>query len=389
MGGAAPSGLGERFARKLSGVDNDVVDLAEIEGVDLSFAADSSTRLAVTARIEPAVLGTEPAAYPAANVYRPVAEFRSFYRYRVGSLPWQPRIDGSLEGESLGMPLFAENLTLGSGHPESPTWAWVGDDGSTLYALLDVTSDNTLDGGADYARLHVKTPGGLRTFGVTTADTRWGRAGFEYTDRVGWEHKVYEIAVPLAEIGVVTGTELEIAFTMYGTVSTQLNFSTDVNGVDPDSAPSGSTFTFTVKYWGVGSNDEPLRTDLWIDLDGDGQQDARSPIFTDLGGSWPWIGAIALLVAMLLVAGHRRSLPRLAALAVALVALSTCRLPMTRQEIYPMTGSGTDWVAGVVFTAEVPLVRDPGAYEFMFLFENYLSIPVSGPAAGVLELTIE
>ncbi|MCX7030173.1 MAG: hypothetical protein NTU62_08645, partial [Spirochaetes bacterium] len=245
--GCAPRGLDARLARKLSAADNDVVPFSDIAGVELRFAAGRKAKLAISARVEPAVLGTLPAAYPAANVHREVAAFSSFYTYRIGSRPWSPVVDGSLSTEQLNAPLFRESLPLGSGHPESPTYGWIGDDGRYLYAALDTTADNTLDPGKDYARLHLKTAAGIRTFEVTTNLVTWGRSGFEYTDRVGWEHKVYEMAIPLDEIGAVAGSELELAFTVYGTLGTQIYWSTDPNGVDPDSGASGDTFTFTVK----------------------------------------------------------------------------------------------------------------------------------------------
>ncbi len=343
--------------------------------------------------MEPAVIGTEPAAYPVDNLYRPASAFQSFYRYRVGSRSWTPRIDGSLRGETLGKPLFSVNMPLGSGHPESPTWAWVGDDGITFYGLLDVTADNTLDGGKDYARLHVRTAGGIRTFGVTADDSRWGRAGFEYTDRVGWEHKVYEIAVPLSEIGGIAGGDVDLAFTAYGTMAPpppSIDFDADFNGVDPDSGPSGTTFTFTVNYTDATAGGAPQRHDLWIDVNQNGSPDAAAMMPWTGGGAGPWIGLGGAVVAFALVLVLRRKpLARLAAVAAAVVALSTCKLPVTTQEIYPMTGAGTNWVAGVVYTAEVQLVAEPGNYVFSFLFKDSTGTDVGGGAGGPLNVTVE
>jgi hypothetical protein len=387
--GKTPKGLDERLSRKLLSADNDIVDFAEIAGRDLVFAPGRQARLSITARAEPAVIGTDPAAYPAANVYRPVSAFQSFYRYRLGSRSWTPSIDGSLRNETLGKPLFSVNQPIGSGHPESPTWAWVGDDGTNLYALIDFTADNTLDGGKDYARMHVRTADGIRTFGVTAESERWGKAGFEYTDRVGWEHKVYEIAVPLSELGAVTGSDLDLAFTLYGTAATSISFATDPNGVDPDFAPSGSTFTFTVKY-SNSSGAAPQRHDLWIDVNQNGLPDAAAPFVLPWSGAGPWLAGAAVLAGLAcLVAVRRRTLARLLAVAIAAFALTTCKLPTT-QEIYPMSSSGTDWMLGVVFTADVELVADPGDYVFEFLFEDNFGTPVmAGSAAGPHAVVIE
>jgi hypothetical protein len=155
---------------------------------------------------------------------------------------------------------------------------WVSDDGRSLFAALDVTADNTLDAGKDYGQLFVKSPAGVREFKVTTLQERWGRAGFEYTDLVGWEHKVYEMAIPLAELGANSGAELELAFAAYGTMAPPpaLEYGADPNGVDPDRGASGTSFTFTVEYWDIGGNAAPSRRDVWIDLDRDGQEDAAS-----------------------------------------------------------------------------------------------------------------
>jgi hypothetical protein len=391
--GGAPRGLDDRLARKLSGADNDVVDLAEVAGKDLAFPAGLRARLALTARIEPGSLGTEPVAFPGANTYRPAAAFVSFYRYRPGSNRLAPVIDGSLREERLGSPFFRETFPSGTGHPDSPTWAWVGDDGRTLYALLDVTADNTLDAGKDYARLHLRTPGGVRTYEVSSRDGPWGRSGFEYTDRVGWEHKVYEIAVPLAELAVGRAGDLDLAFTVYGTFGPPtIGWDADSNGVDPDSGASGTTFTFTVKFQDATFPAAPNRHDLWIDLDGDGVQDAGSPALPPLGGPWPWIAALALVAgAALIVAARRRLLPPLAVLAVAAaLALAACVAPPTTQEIYTMSAGGADWAGGVVYTAEVPLVAAPGAYDFEFIFVNGMDNPVtSGSAVGTHTVVVE
>jgi hypothetical protein len=55
-----------------------------------------------------------------------------------------------------------ESFVVGSGHPRGVTSGWVGDDGTTLYAALDFTDDNTSDPGKDYGALLVRTPAGVR-----------------------------------------------------------------------------------------------------------------------------------------------------------------------------------------------------------------------------------
>jgi len=388
--GAPSQGLDDRLARKLSAADNDLVDFAEVAGKDFTFTVGRDARLQLTARIEPEVLGTEPVAYPGVDTYRPVSAFTSFYTYQPGSNPLKPVLDGSINAERLGDPFFRETLPSGTGHPDSPTWAWVGDDGRTLFALLDVTADNTSDPGKDYARLHVRTASGVRTYEVSSRERRWGASGFEYTDRVGWEHKVYEIAVPLSELGTIG--DLELAFTVYGTLGpATLGWDADVNGVDPDSGAPGTTFTFTVVFQDSSYNAAPTRHDLWIDIDDDFVQDAGTPALLPLGGAGPWIAGLALAAAAgLLIVSRRRALPRLAAIAIAAFALSTCKLPPTTQEIYPMSPSGSSWSTGVVYSVEVPLVAEPESYDFEFLFVNAGDYPViNGAAVGAHAVVVE
>jgi len=41
----------------------------------------------------------------------------------------------------------------------------------------------------------------LREFKVSVPETQWGNATFTYTDKVSYQHKVYDLAIPLKEIG--------------------------------------------------------------------------------------------------------------------------------------------------------------------------------------------
>jgi len=67
---------------------------------------------------------------------------------------------------------------------------------------MDFTSDNTMDGNEDYTKVYVKTADGLKEFKASMNERKWGVPGFTFTDRVSYQHKVYEYAIPLHELGI-------------------------------------------------------------------------------------------------------------------------------------------------------------------------------------------
>ncbi|MBW2624308.1 MAG: hypothetical protein JRD68_15475, partial [Deltaproteobacteria bacterium] len=86
----------------------------------------------------------------------------------------------------------------------------------------DFTGDNTRDGNKDYAKVYVKTEAGLKEFKISEDETRWGTPSFTYTDKVAYQHKVYNFKIPLKELGVTKDKkikDLELAFAAYGTDS--------------------------------------------------------------------------------------------------------------------------------------------------------------------------
>jgi hypothetical protein len=88
--------------------------------------------------------------------------------------------------------------------------------------MIDFTPDNTMDGDKDYATVYVKTEEGLKEFKVSVPETRWGKAEFSYTDKVPYQHKVYEFTIPIEELGIdeiKKETELQLAFSAYGTAA--------------------------------------------------------------------------------------------------------------------------------------------------------------------------
>lgn len=133
-------------------------------------------------------------------------------------------------GDDLGQPLFEELSRPGTGHPAAKVSGWAKSDGENLYAALDFTVDNTLDGDKDWAALLVRSGGSFREFRVTAKDSRWGVAGFTRTGRAQYTHKYYEFKIPLTEIGARDQDVLQLRFQAYGTAA-----SLDSN---PDFLPS-------------------------------------------------------------------------------------------------------------------------------------------------------
>ena len=277
LAGNAPTRASDDALAKVAARDNDVVDASgmtlEVEFKPSSVPQPKPVVLELTARIEPENLDETPFHYPVDNMYKSMSSESSFYTYMPGSNQRKLTLDGDLQRENLKKPFFAEYYPVGSGHPQGTTYGWVYDDGHNLLVAIDVTADNTRDGGKDYAKVYVNAASGLKVFKVTVEETQWGKPGFTYTDRVGWQHKVYELAIPFEELGefVGNGRGLQLAFAVYGTVGPQIDFATtDPNGVDPDNGPAGTTFNFIVNYY--QDNDfAPETAQVWVDLDGDGQ----------------------------------------------------------------------------------------------------------------------
>ncbi len=228
LDGEAPRGVsgaveGQPLAlRKLSGEDHDLLDLgaAAHQTIELRFSTPAAAHsLRLVGRIEPEQVLKYPFHFPVADEYKEPAQLSHFYSYLPGSQPGALQVDGLLEEEKLGAPLFKTWGEPATGHPAGFTYAWVWDDGRSLYAALDFTPDNTMDGEQDYAELFARTSQGVRAFRVTTLEPRWGSAGFAYTPRAGYQHKVYEFRIPLAELGAQPGQALELAFGAYGTAA--------------------------------------------------------------------------------------------------------------------------------------------------------------------------
>jgi uncharacterized delta-60 repeat protein len=208
---------------KLSKVDYDLIN-ARAKTLTLVYAKlkGQSAVFSLTARIEPDEISQIPFQYPLANLFQEMTTNSYFYTYHWDDHPGSLTIDGNLNDEGLGTPFFKEFNKTGSGHPDGYTYGWIFNDNQNLYVAIDFTSDNTIDGNKDYAKVFVNISSGLKEFKVSVPDYEWGKPGFIYTPWVTYQHKVYEFIIPLKELGIteiVKGEPLSLAFAAYGTAT--------------------------------------------------------------------------------------------------------------------------------------------------------------------------
>ncbi|MDA8169396.1 MAG: hypothetical protein M0Z59_06820 [Nitrospiraceae bacterium] len=210
LGGAAPQKVGgtpEPLAmKKLAAKDFDVLD-AFGKTIELSFspAAKAGSVLTLVARVENKVISKATFKFPATNS-GPFTAHSHFMRYRLG--------------ESKQEPFFKEASISGSGHPSGFTYGWVNSDKKYLHVKIDFTPDDTMDGNKDFSKVYVKTARGVKAFKESMQSTKWGHPQFTYTDKVSYQHKVYDFRIPLSELGMKPGQkEVQLAFETYGTAS--------------------------------------------------------------------------------------------------------------------------------------------------------------------------
>ncbi|TFG78789.1 MAG: hypothetical protein E4H23_07140, partial [Chrysiogenales bacterium] len=225
LGGRKPlpsrSAASPDVLKKLAQADSDLVPAGE-QSLELAFAGDApNTVLEVSGRIEGLILSKEPLQFPYENLWRPISAASRFYTYRLGAAPppsTGPAQAAHWQAVAGRPPFFQQFAPTGSGHPAGTTYCWLGNDDNNLYVTLDFTSDNTCDGDKDYAKVYVKNGIQVKEFRVSVPETQWGKAYFVYTDKVSYQHKVYDFTIPLAELGVSKADQpLELAFAAYGT----------------------------------------------------------------------------------------------------------------------------------------------------------------------------
>lgn len=222
--------LDGRVPEKVSGVPYEKIkkkdnDIADVHGktVNLVFAGKGSKSkniLSLTARIPHEIVSKEPFKYPFINTYKEINVNSKFYTYKLDSNKKKLDIDGCLDEVTSGEPFFRHYSRPSTGHPNGYTYCWVSNDKENLYAAFDFTPDNTWDNGKDYIKVFIKDGNNIKEFMVTAYQKKWGHTSFVYTDKVKYQHMVYEFKIPLKEIENIESRELELAFSAYGTVAT-------------------------------------------------------------------------------------------------------------------------------------------------------------------------
>ncbi len=213
--------------KKLSDLDFDVISIDE-NWTELTLPLGKSNNiLSIGARIENSVISKTPFLFPLQNPNWIINQDSTFFTYEFDSIMEKPELDNMLNTMETKKPFFKQHCLPGSGHPQGYVYGWVMNDDDNLYLALDVTPDNTMDGDKDYAKLYVNTIGGIKEFKITEAETKWGNSSFVYTDKVKYQHKVYEFVIPLEEIGIIKGNnvqDLSLAFSFYGTAADPIYF---------------------------------------------------------------------------------------------------------------------------------------------------------------------
>jgi len=249
--------------RKLAAANHDLIDIAG-RSLEFTFAPSPSptagSQLSLVARIEPPRISQIPFQFPPANNYQAMSADSAFYTYRWGRNPGQFTLDGSLDSENMGQPFLRQWTQPGTGHPDAYAFGWVRNDADTLYVALEFGSDNTLDGDKDYAKVYVNTATGLEMYKVSVPEQTWGQPGFDYSPRIAYQHKIYEFALPLSDLGLTDlspGDPLSLAFALYGTAALPNEFP----GLFDASFGASGVVTTDVSLYGQQINDLAVQSD--------------------------------------------------------------------------------------------------------------------------------
>ena len=225
LSGAAPvkaNGSDGKILNKLAEEDLDIAPAGD--GIVLEFPANNGEGiLSVTGRIENEVISTQPLQFPAGNNFKFKEEIKDFYTYSLGSNIGTVNVDGILDEVETIKPFVKDYRIPDSGHPSGDSYFWVMNDNENLYVTMDSTPDNTYDGDKDYAKVYVDTGEGIKEFKVSVPENTWGNTKFTYTDKVEYEHKVYEFKIPLREISTKNFNDIKLSFVLYGTASYKNN----------------------------------------------------------------------------------------------------------------------------------------------------------------------
>ncbi len=206
LDGAAPASANDLThgithpAAKLAERDNDIID-ADNRTTEFVWAAPGSTFRMVAVE---ANNGGAPINWPSGGTYSyTLAAPQSFTSL------WEPM----------------------TAHPRGPVELDFSTTASDLTARLDMSADNTLDPGGDWAELRIVVGNNAaRAFRVTNDNATWGTSSYEYTPLVSWQHKTYNFTIPLSELNASPGDEIRWQLGYYGTSAVAPNGGIIVNG---------------------------------------------------------------------------------------------------------------------------------------------------------------
>ncbi len=105
------------------------------------------------------------------------------------------KIDGVLDA---GLGTYNDLMwwILRNGRQQTYTYYWFKSDGQYLYAAIEITGDNT-NTGNQRASLIIQMPDrGFEKFTIDSLNKEYGKAGFQYTNKAQWEHKIFEFKIP-------------------------------------------------------------------------------------------------------------------------------------------------------------------------------------------------
>jgi hypothetical protein len=248
--------------KKLSKKDFDVIDSFE-KTIEMTFPAGSKNSiLKMTARVEDTTISKAPFQFPYENIYKTIDEQSKFYAYKINNKTRNISSDEK--------PFFKVLSPTGSGHPSGFTYGWVWNDETNLYIRIDFTPDNTMDGNKDYAKVYIKTDNGIKEFRISEFDRKWGEVDFTYTDKVAYQHKLYNFRIPLEKAGInqmKDSSPLQLAFAAYGTASPG-NYATDM-AFDPSNNRHLAVFmtggsNSDVYGLFIDCNGNPIGNPFWI-----------------------------------------------------------------------------------------------------------------------------
>jgi hypothetical protein len=198
---ASVYGMDELTLKKLSGNDNDVVDVSEKE-LMIEFLTSEKSELTITGRIEATEISKKPFVFPRGNDYRHIHLGSEFLSYKLGS--------------SSAEPFLKKYVYTGSGHPSSYIYAWVDNDDKNLYVKIEFTPDNTLDGQTDYAKIYLRHDSEVKEYVLRAGGADYGTSSFTYTNKVNYQHKIYNFSIPL-EMETSSNVKVDLCFELYGT----------------------------------------------------------------------------------------------------------------------------------------------------------------------------